>query len=136
MRQRFHVHTPDYVLSEICEISSGPATGNSGSEGPQGVCCAVFPSGTRSAVFPSGTRRKDCNHGGNHLQPRPATQANYRNLLSRYDIADYLAVSVETASRSLTDLKHRGVIKLTGTRIVMIVNRNALEDGERTRLAA
>jgi CRP/FNR family transcriptional regulator, nitrogen fixation regulation protein len=56
--------------------------------------------------------------------------------LSRYDIADYLAVSVETASRSLTDLKHRGVIKLTGTRIVMIVNRNALEDGERTRLAA
>jgi DNA-binding transcriptional regulator YhcF (GntR family) len=71
-----------------------------------------------------------------HLQPRPATQANYRNLLSRYDIADYLAVSVETASRSLTDLKHRGVIKLTGTRIVMIVNRNALEDGERTRLAA
>jgi CRP-like cAMP-binding protein len=28
--------------------------------------------------------------------------------LSRYDIADYLAVSVETASRSLTDLKHRG----------------------------
>jgi CRP/FNR family nitrogen fixation transcriptional regulator len=56
--------------------------------------------------------------------------------MSRYDIADYLAVSVETVSRSLTDLKHRGVIKLAGTRIVMIVNRNALEDGERTRLAA
>jgi CRP/FNR family transcriptional regulator, nitrogen fixation regulation protein len=57
--------------------------------------------------------------------------------MSRYDIADYLAVSVETVSRSLTDLKHRGaMIKLAGTRIVMIVNRNALEDGERTRLAA
>ena len=50
--------------------------------------------------------------------------------MSRYDIADYLAVSVETVSRSLTDLKHRGVIKLAGARTVRIVDRNALEDGE------
>src|SRR5258707_9236586 len=56
--------------------------------------------------------------------------------MSRYDIADYLAVSVETVSRSLTDLKQRGVIKLSGTRIVRIVNRDALEDGNRSRLAA
>jgi CRP/FNR family transcriptional regulator, nitrogen fixation regulation protein len=56
--------------------------------------------------------------------------------MSRYDIADYLAVSVETVSRSLTDLKQRGVIKLAGTRTVRIVNRNALEDGERSGLAA
>jgi CRP/FNR family nitrogen fixation transcriptional regulator len=56
--------------------------------------------------------------------------------MSRYDIADYLAVSVETVSRSLTDLKQRGVIKLAGTRIVRIVNRDALEDGDRSRLAA
>ena len=51
--------------------------------------------------------------------------------VSRYDIADYLAVSVETVSRSLTDLTHRGVIKLSGTRTVKIMDRNALEDGER-----
>jgi CRP/FNR family nitrogen fixation transcriptional regulator len=51
--------------------------------------------------------------------------------VSRYDIADYLAVSVETVSRSLTDLKHRGVIKLSGTRTVRIVDRDALEEGDR-----
>jgi CRP/FNR family transcriptional regulator, nitrogen fixation regulation protein len=47
--------------------------------------------------------------------------------ISRYDIADYLAVSVETVSRSLTDLKHRGVIALSGKRCVKIVDRDALE---------
>ena len=51
--------------------------------------------------------------------------------VSRYDIADFLAVSVETVSRSLTELKHRGVIALPGARIVTIVDRDALEDGER-----
>jgi hypothetical protein len=48
--------------------------------------------------------------------------------MSRYDIADYLAVSVETVSRSLTDLKQRGVIRFSGTRTVKIVNRDGLED--------
>ena len=67
----------------------------------------------------------------------PAGNSNSVALpMSRYDIADYLAVSVETVSRSLTDLKQRGVIKLAGTRTVRIVNRNALEDGERSGLAA
>jgi CRP/FNR family transcriptional regulator, nitrogen fixation regulation protein len=56
--------------------------------------------------------------------------------MSRYDIADYLAVSVETVSRALTDLKQRGVIKLSGTRIVRIVDRDALEEGERRTHAA
>jgi CRP-like cAMP-binding protein len=55
--------------------------------------------------------------------------------MSRYDIADYLAVSVETVSRSLTDLKHRGVIKLAGTRVVRIVDPHALEEGERKQAA-
>jgi CRP/FNR family nitrogen fixation transcriptional regulator len=50
--------------------------------------------------------------------------------VSRYDIADYLAVSVETVSRSLTDLKLRGVIRLSGTRTIEIVDREALEDAE------
>jgi CRP/FNR family transcriptional regulator, nitrogen fixation regulation protein len=50
--------------------------------------------------------------------------------VSRYDIADYLAVSVETVSRSLTDLKQRGVIKFSGTRTLKIVDPNALEQAE------
>jgi CRP/FNR family transcriptional regulator, nitrogen fixation regulation protein len=51
--------------------------------------------------------------------------------VSRYDIADYLGVSVETVSRSLSDLKHRGAINLHGTRSVSIVDRDVLEEGER-----
>jgi CRP/FNR family nitrogen fixation transcriptional regulator len=48
--------------------------------------------------------------------------------ISRYDIADYLAISVETVSRSLTELRRRGLIAFTGTRRVRIIDRNALED--------
>jgi CRP/FNR family nitrogen fixation transcriptional regulator len=48
--------------------------------------------------------------------------------ISRYDIADYLAISVETVSRSLTELTRRGVIAFTGTRRVRIIDRNSLED--------
>src|ERR1700722_8390002 len=51
--------------------------------------------------------------------------------ISRYDIADYLALSVETVSRSLTHFKQRGVIKLSGPRSVWIVDRCALECGGR-----
>lgn len=51
--------------------------------------------------------------------------------VSRYDIADYLGLSVETVSRSLTHLKKRGVIKLFGPRSMGIVNRAALEGAER-----
>jgi len=50
--------------------------------------------------------------------------------VSRYDIADYLAVSVETVSRALTDLRHRGVITLSSPRSVRIVDRDAIEQGE------
>jgi CRP/FNR family transcriptional regulator, nitrogen fixation regulation protein len=56
--------------------------------------------------------------------------------MSRYDIADYLAVSVETVSRALTYLKQRGVIKLSGARLVWIVDRDALKEGERRAHAA
>jgi CRP/FNR family nitrogen fixation transcriptional regulator len=41
--------------------------------------------------------------------------------ISRYDIADYLAISVETVSRSLTELRRRGLIAFTGTRRVRII---------------
>jgi DNA-binding IclR family transcriptional regulator len=51
--------------------------------------------------------------------------------ISRYDIADYLGLSVETVSRSLTHFKQQGVIKLSGPRSVWIVDRAALECGGR-----
>jgi CRP/FNR family nitrogen fixation transcriptional regulator len=50
--------------------------------------------------------------------------------ISRYDIADYLAVSVETVSRSLTDLKQRGVVRFSGTRTFKIVDLDSLEDSD------
>jgi CRP-like cAMP-binding protein len=50
--------------------------------------------------------------------------------LSREDIADYLALSVETVSRSLTQLRRREVIRLTGTREIRILDRSALAKGD------
>jgi CRP/FNR family transcriptional regulator, nitrogen fixation regulation protein len=47
--------------------------------------------------------------------------------MSRYEIADYLGLSVETVSRSLTHLKERGAIKLVGPRSVRILDCAALE---------
>jgi CRP-like cAMP-binding protein len=51
--------------------------------------------------------------------------------VSRYDMADYLSVSVETVSRALTDLKRRGLIELSGPRRVRIIDRDALEESDR-----
>jgi CRP/FNR family nitrogen fixation transcriptional regulator len=56
--------------------------------------------------------------------------------MSRYDIADYLALAVETVSRVLTDLKGRGAITLRGARQVWIVDRTALEEDEVLAAAA
>ena len=53
--------------------------------------------------------------------------------VTRYDIAEYLAVSVETVSRAITDLQQRAIITLIGTRTVKILNRGALEDGSADR---
>lgn len=49
--------------------------------------------------------------------------------MSRYDIADYLGLSVEAVSRSLTRLKCRGAIRLTSTRCISILDSGALEFG-------
>jgi CRP/FNR family transcriptional regulator, nitrogen fixation regulation protein len=67
-----------------------------------------------------------------NMMERSSKQPNDRLLLftSRYDIADYLALSVETVSRSLTDLRHRGFIALAGPRSVKIVDRSGLEEGD------
>ena len=47
--------------------------------------------------------------------------------VSRYEIADYLAISAETVSRSLTGLKHRGAIAIEGTRKIKIRDRETLQ---------
>jgi CRP/FNR family transcriptional regulator, nitrogen fixation regulation protein len=47
--------------------------------------------------------------------------------MSRYDIADYLAMAVETVSRALTNLRRMDVIYLEGVRCVRICNRHELE---------
>jgi CRP/FNR family nitrogen fixation transcriptional regulator len=49
--------------------------------------------------------------------------------ISRYDIANYLGLSVETVCRWLTSLKKRGLIALSGPRSVRIIDRDALEEG-------
>jgi CRP-like cAMP-binding protein len=46
---------------------------------------------------------------------------------SRHDIADYLAMAVETVSRALTELRNRQTIAFRGVRHVCICNRNALQ---------
>jgi len=48
--------------------------------------------------------------------------------MSRYDIADYLGMAVETVSRALTELRTRCAIALRGVRRVQICDRSALED--------
>jgi CRP/FNR family nitrogen fixation transcriptional regulator len=50
--------------------------------------------------------------------------------LSRYDIADYLAVSVETVSRAITALQERGTIVVAGPRRIRIVHREEIETEE------
>ena len=49
--------------------------------------------------------------------------------VSRYDIADCLALSAETVCRSLTELKQRGMIALRSARCVAILDRQSLEEG-------
>jgi CRP-like cAMP-binding protein len=48
--------------------------------------------------------------------------------MSRYDIADYLAMAVETVSRALTNLRERGVIQFSAVRCVQICDRDALDN--------
>lgn len=55
--------------------------------------------------------------------------------MSRYDIADYLALSVETVSRSLTDLQNRRAIVLLGKHRVQIADPGALSNDEFGQIA-
>jgi CRP/FNR family nitrogen fixation transcriptional regulator len=47
--------------------------------------------------------------------------------MSRYDIADYLALSVETVSRAVSDLKQSGIITLAAKRQITVPDRSFLD---------
>jgi CRP/FNR family nitrogen fixation transcriptional regulator len=65
-----------------------------------------------------------------HIRERIGSDSMGRLTLpvTRYDVAEYLALSVETVSRALTGLKERGVIALSGPREIGIIDRDALEN--------
>jgi CRP/FNR family nitrogen fixation transcriptional regulator len=48
--------------------------------------------------------------------------------MSRQDIADYLGLTIETVSRTLTQLEHTKVIELPTSRRVILRNRSQLEE--------
>jgi CRP/FNR family nitrogen fixation transcriptional regulator len=48
--------------------------------------------------------------------------------MSRQDIADYLGLTIETVSRTLTQLQGAGLISLSGCRGVRLVRRSSLEE--------
>jgi CRP-like cAMP-binding protein len=68
-----------------------------------------------------------------HMQERTGcTDADWFVLpVSRYDIAEHLALSVETVSRALTGLKQRQTIALRGPRQIGIVDRVSLACADR-----
>jgi CRP/FNR family nitrogen fixation transcriptional regulator len=50
--------------------------------------------------------------------------------MSRRDIADYLGLTIETVSRTLTDLERRGAIEISGRRYIMLRNHSTNGRGE------
>jgi Mn-dependent DtxR family transcriptional regulator len=46
--------------------------------------------------------------------------------MPRHDIADYLGLTLETVSRTFTELKEMGAIKLESARRVQLVDKAAL----------
>ncbi len=46
--------------------------------------------------------------------------------MSRHDIADYLGLTIETVSRTLSDLENRSAISLPSSRRIVLRNREAL----------
>lgn len=57
-----------------------------------------------------------------------ASRAGFVELpMSRYDIADYLGLTIETVSRTLTEFDHSGAIDLQSARRLVICRPGALE---------
>ena len=58
-------------------------------------------------------------------------ETEQKGVMSRQDIADYLGLTIETVSRTFTQLEQTGAIALPSSRRVELCNRTAL-----ARLAA
>jgi CRP/FNR family transcriptional regulator len=58
---------------------------------------------------------------------KPRAPAHFEMPLSRSDTADYLGLTLETVSRQFRILKSTGIIRLSGTRNVTILDRPRLE---------
>jgi CRP/FNR family nitrogen fixation transcriptional regulator len=48
--------------------------------------------------------------------------------MSRQDMADYLGLTIETVSRTMTEMQDQALIELSGCRHVILRDRSALED--------
>jgi CRP-like cAMP-binding protein len=59
-------------------------------------------------------------------RPSGAAEPRIVRQMSRYDIADVLALSVETVSRTLTDLKRHRAIRLNTRHRVAVIDRDTL----------
>lgn len=65
---------------------------------------------TRILILGRVTSREKVNAFLNEMSERSPAEVTIPLLMSRYDIADYLGLSVETVSRALTVLRERGVL--------------------------
>ena len=59
---------------------------------------------------------------------RTTKSGTLRLAMTRQDIADYLGLTIETVSRSLSQFERDGVIALSSIRDVRLLNNEALED--------
>jgi CRP/FNR family nitrogen fixation transcriptional regulator len=59
---------------------------------------------------------------------RMDTQGVIQLAMSRQDMADYLGLTIESVSRSLSQFERDGVIALTSARQLRVLNSDALED--------
>ncbi|MDX0404867.1 helix-turn-helix domain-containing protein [Sinorhizobium medicae] len=62
------------------------------------------------------------------MSERSGYSRRFELSMSRVDVADYLALTIETVSRSLTKLKHRGFIELHGARGIELVGYRGLQN--------
>ena len=61
-------------------------------------------------------------------QARSNTEGVIHLAMSRQEIGDYLALTIETVSRSLSQFERDGLIAMPNTRELRLLNTEALED--------
>ena len=64
----------------------------------------------------------------NERENRYGTHDDIELPMMRVDIADYLGLTIETVSRTLTDLRNRGVIAAPNAHVVRILDHEGLRD--------